>query len=127
MYIYINKKTNNMKKLSTIVFMILGIFAYSQTINGTATYYSGKHHGRKTASGTIYNQNELTCAASSKFKFGTVLKVTNVSNGKAVIVKVTDRGGAIKGNKLDLSQAAFKNIASLKKGFIKILIEEIEG
>lgn len=116
-----------MKKLSTIVFMILGIFAYSQTINGTATYYSGKHHGRKTASGTIYNQNELTCAASSKFKFGTVLKVTNVSNGKAVIVKVTDRGGAIKGNKLDLSQAAFKNIASLKKGFIKILIEEIEG
>ena len=116
-----------MKKLSTMMLVVLGMFMYSQTTNGTATYYAGKHHGRKTASGSIYNKNELTCAASSKYKFGTILRITNTSNGKIVEVKVTDRGGAIRGNKLDLSQAAFSSIASLKKGFIKILIEKVES
>ena len=116
-----------MKKLSTMLFLMLNVLVYSQTINGTATYYAGKHHGRKTASGIIYNKYDLTCAASAKFKFGTLLKVTNEANGKTVIVKVTDRGGAIKGNKLDLSQKAFESIADLRRGFIKILIEKVEN
>lgn len=105
---------------------MLSVLVYSQTINGTATYYAGKHHGRKTASGTIYNKYNLTCAASTKFKFGTLLKVTNEANRKSVIVKVTDRGKAIKGNKLDLSQRAFESIADLRRGFIRVLIEKVE-
>ena len=115
-----------MKKLSTMLFLMLSVLAYSQTINGTATYYAGKHHGRKTASGTIYSKYDLTCAASTKFKFGTLLKVTNEANGKTITVKVTDRGGAIKGNKLDLSQKAFESIADLRRGFIRVLIEKVE-
>lgn len=115
-----------MKKLSTMLFLMLSVLVYSQTINGTATYYAGKHHGRKTASGTIYNKYNLTCAASTKFKFGTLLKVTNEANGKSVIVKVTDRGKAIKGNKLDLSQRAFESITDLRRGFIRVLIEKVE-
>lgn len=116
-----------MKKLIIMLSLTLSVTSHSQTLNGTATYYAGKHHGRKTASGIIYNKYDLTCAASTKFKFGTLLKVTNEANGKTVIVKVTDRGGAIKGNKLDLSQRAFESIADLRRGFIKILIEKIEN
>ena len=116
-----------MKKLSTMLFLMLNVLVYSQTINGTATYYAGKHHGRKTATGTIYNKYDLTCAASTKFKFGTLLKITNEANGKTVTVKVTDRGKAIKGNKLDLSQRAFESIADLRRGFIRVLIEKVEN
>lgn len=116
-----------MKKFSTMLLLTLSVILYSQSLKGTATYYGGKHHGRKTASGIIYDKNQFTCAASSKFKFGTLLKITNQDNGKMIIVKVTDRGGAIKGNKIDLSQAAFRSISNLKRGVINIIIERVEN
>lgn len=108
--------------------MVLSVFMLSQqqTNNGTATYYADKYHGKKTASGEIYNKNNLTCAADkSKYKFGTKLKITNITNNESVIVKVTDTGKDIIGNKIDLSKAAFKSISNLNIGLIKILIEEV--
>lgn len=106
--------------------MILSVFMLSQQTNGVASYYADKYHGRKTTSGEIYNKEGFTCAADKKYKFGTMLKVTNITNQKSVIVKVTDRGTAIIGNRIDLSKAAFHAIANLNKGIQKILIEVLE-
>lgn len=108
--------------------MVLSVFMLSQQqTNGSATYYGKAYHGNKTASGERFNMYDLTCAASSKYKFGTKLEVTNIANGKSVIVKVNDRGSAIHGNKLDLSQRAFREIANLKTGIVKILIKVLEN
>jgi rare lipoprotein A len=89
-----------------------------------ASYYSDAFHGRKTASGVIYDKNKLTCA-SNTHKLGTKLKVTNTQNNKSVIVTVTDRGGFSKVT-LDLSKKAFSSIAELKKGIINVTIKEVK-
>lgn len=91
---------------------------------GKASYYHNEH-GKKMANGKIFNKNALTCA-HNKYPFGTKLKVTNPKNGKSVIVTVTDRGGFNKlGRIIDLSEGAFKQIASLKSGVIKVKIEKL--
>lgn len=93
---------------------------------GVASWYGKPFHGRKTASGEIFNMNALTCA-SNTHKMGTKLLVTNKANGKSVVVKVNDTGGFKKyGRTLDLSRGAFKSIASLDKGVIKVTIKPIK-
>ena len=87
-----------------------------------ATFYGGVFHGRLTASGERFDKNKFTCA-SNYYKIGTILEVTNISNGKSVVVKVNDRGG-FKGMKLDLSEGAFKRIANLKQGVLKVKVEK---
>lgn len=92
----------------------------------TATYY-GNHYKkqRKTASGEIFNVNAMTCAAPKVFKFGTRLKITNLSNNKSVIVRVNDRGGF--GNRtLDLTYHAFKKIASHRDGRVKVKVQVLK-
>ncbi|CAB4153243.1 Rare lipoprotein A [uncultured Caudovirales phage] len=88
-----------------------------------ASYYHSSFHGKVTKSGEIYNENKLTCA-SNTHKLGTRLKVTNLENGKSVIVKVTDTGSFSKVT-LDLSKKAFERIAELEKGIINIKIKKI--
>jgi len=91
--------------------------------NAHASYYHDKFNGRKTASGKRFNNNELT-AAHKKFPFGTILKVTNETNNKFVIVKVIDRGPFVKGREIDLTKRAFMEIASNKKsGLVYVTIE----
>lgn len=87
-----------------------------------ATFYGGIFHGRLTASGEKFDKNKFTCA-SNYYKIGTMLEVTNIANGKSVVVKVNDRGG-FKGMKLDLSEGAFKRIANLKQGVLKVRVEK---
>jgi rare lipoprotein A (peptidoglycan hydrolase) len=91
-----------------------------------ASYYAEPFHGRKTASGKIYNMYEYTCAAVNSIKLGTMLKVTNVKNNKSIIVKTTDRGAFAKyGRTLDLSYAAFMAIGNPKSGVLKVKIEKV--
>ncbi len=87
-----------------------------------ASYYAEKFHGRKTASGKLFDMNKLT-AAHKKLPFGTKLKVTNKANGKFVIVEVNDRGPYVKGRELDLSKKAFSMIANISRGFVVVDIE----
>lgn len=90
---------------------------------GKASFYDGKHHGRKMANGKIFDKNSLTCAHNS-YPFGTKLKVSY--QGKSVVVTVTDRGGFNKlGRVIDLSEGAFKKLAPLSKGVIKVKIEKL--
>ncbi len=88
-----------------------------------ATYYSDTFQGKVMRSGQVYDANKLTCA-SNTHKLGTKLKVTNLDNGKSVIVKVTDTGSFRKVT-LDLSKKAFSKIAELDKGVINITIKKI--
>ncbi len=72
---------------------------------GIASWYGGKFHGRRTASGSTYDMNKLTCAHKT-LPFGTKLLVFNPQNGKKVEVVVTDRGPYIGQRVIDLSKAA---------------------
>ena len=94
------------------------------THNGwTATYY-GNHYKtvRHTANGDVFDKNAMTCAAPKHYKFGTMLKVTNINNGKSVVVRVNDRGGF--GNRtVDLTHGAFGKIANHSSGKIKVNVE----
>lgn len=93
---------------------------------GKASWYGGKFHGRTTASGAVFNKYEMT-TASNIHRMGTRLRVTNLANGKSVVVKVTDTGGFGKyGRVLDLSQGAFQKIANLGSGVIRVRYEVVK-
>lgn len=92
--------------------------------SGRASWYGGKFHGRKTASGETFNMNSMT-AAHRSLPFNTFLKVTNKNNGKSVVVKVNDRG-PFHGNRiLDLSYGAAKKIGLVKRGIANVSIERV--
>lgn len=91
-----------------------------------ASYYGKKHHGKKTASGEVFDMNKLT-AAHKKLKFGTLVKVTSITTNKSVVVRINDRGPFIKGRDIDLSKSAFFQIAPKKYGgSIKVKLEIIK-
>ncbi len=94
--------------------------------NAHASYYHNKFNGRRTASGTKFN-NEKYTAAHRKLAFGTKVKVTNEVNGKSVIVTITDRGPFTKGREIDLTRRAFMDITANKNaGNLKVTIEIIK-
>ena len=80
--------------------------------------------GNITKSGEVFRSNGMTCA-SNKFPIGAILKVTNKQNKKSVIVRVNDTG-KIKDNVIDLSKGAFKKIAKLEEGRIKVYVSIIK-
>lgn len=101
----------------------LANYSYFQT--GNASFYGGKWHGRKTANGEIFDTYKLT-AAHKTLPFGTRVRVTNLSNGKSVIVRINNRGPYSKGRVIDLSQAAFSKIENMSKGVTKVKLEIVK-
>lgn len=81
--------------------------SFEQT--GIASWYGGKFHGRKTASGERFDKNAMT-AAHRTLRFGTWVEVENIRNGKTVQVRINDRGPFTKGRVIDLSQAAGQKV-----------------
>lgn len=110
-------------KLLLGLFLMFSIPSYTKV----ASWYSKGFEGKLTASGYIYNSNQLTCA-SNKHKFGTVLKVTNLDNNKSVKVVVTDRGAFDRkyGRDIDLSKRAFSEIENIHKGLANVNIDVID-
>ncbi|WP_191015968.1 septal ring lytic transglycosylase RlpA family protein [Treponema zioleckii] len=92
----------------------------------TASYYADKFHGRKTSNGEIFNMYQLT-AAHKTLPFNTVLKVTNLANGKSVQVRINDRGPFVKGREIDLSKAAAVKLDMIKSGTAKVKLEIVSG
>lgn len=116
-----------MKKIiGLICTLLIYTSSFAQALEGKASWYGGRFHGRKTASGEIFNKNALTCAHKT-FKFGTLIKVTNKKNGQTVIVKVNDRGPFVKGRIIDLSEAAAKEIGIQGVANVKIEIVKNTG
>ncbi|HCJ28294.1 MAG TPA: septal ring lytic transglycosylase RlpA family lipoprotein [Pseudomonas sp.] len=92
---------------------------------GQASYYARSFHGEKTASGEIFNQNELV-AAHKTLRFGTRVKVTNLDNGKQVTVRIVDRGPFEPGRIIDLSRVAAGKLDLLEDGIVRVKIEKVE-
>jgi rare lipoprotein A len=116
----------SLRKLIVILIILLSFnFSFTQEIH-KVSYYGTKFHNKKTASGEIFNMNELTCAATKEYNFGDVLKVTNIENERFIIVKVNDRGNLKKLKRtLDLSKRAFSLIGDIKKGLLLVTIEKL--
>ena len=93
---------------------------------GIASWYGPGFHGQATASGDIYNQDDLT-AAHQTLPLGTRIMVTNLNNGKSVEVLVNDRGPFAKGRIIDLSHAAARSIDMVGAGTAPVRIEVIEA
>ena len=92
---------------------------------GKASYYAMKFQFRKTASGERFNNFAMT-AAHKTLAFGTKVVVTNVSNGKSVTVRITDRGPFVKGRIIDLTRSAFAKIEDLDKGVTDVKIRVVK-
>jgi rare lipoprotein A len=94
-------------------------------LNGTASWYGPGFHGKKTASGEIYDQTKLT-AAHKTLPLGTKARVTNLENGNAVEVEINDRGPFVKGRIIDLSRAAAGILGLVEDGVAPVKVEVIE-
>lgn len=82
---------------------------------GTASYYAAKFDGRRTASGERFDNAAMT-AAHRTLPFGTLVRVTNVANGKSVIVRINDRGPFSAGRMIDVSRAAASELGLVARG-----------
>src|SRR6266704_273654 len=89
---------------------------------GVASWYGPGFHGNRTANGEIYDQYELT-AAHPSLPLGTRVMVTNLENGRAVQVRVNDRGPFVDGRAIDLSYAAARTIGMVGPGTVRVRIE----
>ena len=89
---------------------------------GEASFYGPGFHGKKTATGEKFNQNDKT-AAHPTLPLGTKATVTNLDNGNSVDVKINDRGPYVKGRDIDLSKGAAKELGMTKGGVAPVKIE----
>ncbi len=119
---------------ATKLFFILGLLGIASTAfadelyktNVVASYYADKFNGRRTASGEIFNMYGFT-AAHKTLPFGTILKVTNLENGKTVNVRVNDRGPFVQGRELDVSKAAAQQLEMTGTGTARVSIEIVDS
>ncbi|WP_322521792.1 septal ring lytic transglycosylase RlpA family protein [Guyparkeria halophila] len=91
---------------------------------GVASWYGNKFHGRPTSSGEPYDMYKMT-AAHKSLRLPTYVRVTNLDNGKSVVVRVNDRGPFVEGRIIDLSYAAAHKIEMTGKGTVPVEIEVI--
>ena len=85
----------------------------------TVSYYADKFDGKKTASGETYRHSRLT-ASNKSLAFGTRVEIINPATDKSVIITVNDRGPLKPSREFDLSQGAFRKIADLNEGIVKV-------
>ena len=98
----------------------------SFTQAGTASWYGGFHHGRKTASGERFDMHAMT-AAHRSLRLGTVLRVTNLDNGRTANVRVNDRGPYKPGRIIDLSAAAARELGMKQDGLAWVRLEAFDA
>src|SRR5258706_6435999 len=91
---------------------------------GVASWYAVPYHGRRGASGEIYDMEKLN-AAHRSLPFETWVEVTNLSNGRSVGVRINDRGPFVSGRIIDLSQAAARDIGMLGPGTARVQLRVI--
>lgn len=102
-----------------------GEYGVGHQEKGIASWYGEEFHGRPTASGEVFDMYDLT-AAHRVMPLGTHLKVTHLDNGKAVIVRINDRGPFVRGRILDLSYGAAQVLEMTRTGTAPVRIEVVE-
>ncbi len=98
-----------------------------RVLRGKAVFYGDKWHGRKTASGERFSQHKMT-AAHRSLPLGTRVRVTNLSNGKSVVVRINDRGpfGRDRSRIIDLSKAAARQLDFIDSGWTRVKVEVLK-
>jgi len=91
---------------------------------GVASWYGAPFHGRRTSSGTVYDMHDLT-AAHKTLPLPTLVRVTNLDNGRSVVVTVDDRGPFVKNRLIDLSYAAAKELDIVQSGTGRVEVEAV--
>lgn len=91
------------------------------TETGVASWYGPDFHGKRTASGETYDQHELT-AAHKTLPFGSIVRVTNIENGKSVDVRINDRGPYSRGRIIDVSRAAAVELDMIRSGTARVRV-----
>ncbi len=116
-----------MKKLILFVqiLLLLAAAAAASAETGYASWYGGKFQGRQTASGEIFDTNQLT-AAHKTLPFGTLVEVTNLDTGKSVQVRINDRGPFVEGRIIDLSRKAATEIGMMATGIAPVKVEVLK-
>jgi rare lipoprotein A len=89
---------------------------------GQASYYAAPYHGRATASGERFDTHKLT-AAHRTLPFGTRVRVTNLGNGKSVVVTITDRGPFKHGRVIDVSEKAARELGFVRAGTAHVRVQ----
>jgi rare lipoprotein A len=95
-----------------------------RVLYGLASFYSNKFDGRKTANGEIFSQNKLTCACNV-LPLGVWIRVTNLRNGRTVIVKTNDRLHPRMKRIIDLTRAAAVKLGFVSAGLTRVKVEVI--
>lgn len=93
-----------------------------KVLYGTASFYSNSFNGKKTANGEIYSQKKMT-AACNVLPLGTWIRVTNLRNGRSVLVKTNDRLHARMKRVVDLSRSAAEKLNYIKSGLTRVRVE----
>jgi len=92
------------------------------TEEGNASWYGNPFHGRRASNGETYDMHKLT-AAHRTLPFETMVRVTNLSNNKSTVVRITDRGPFVENRVIDLSMAAAREIESIGPGVVRVRLE----
>lgn len=109
------------------MFLVLNAaYAFAQSEEyGLASYYSDKYHGRPTASGELYDKDQLT-AAHKTFPYGTMIRITRLDNKKSVVCRVNDRGPYVSGRVVDVSGKAAQQLGLIVDGTTRVKVELVE-
>jgi len=116
------------KSASMVVAMLVSVFIASgcngvkRVEKGKACWYGPGYEGRRTASGEVFNPGAFT-AAHRKLPLNTVVRVTNLNNGREVKVRINDRGPFKGGRIIDLSEAAARELGMIREGVVPVRIE----
>jgi len=113
--------------VAVVLFVVLGMaaIAAAQLEEGVANFYNDSFQGKKTASGEPYDKNGLT-AAHKKLAYGTKVKVTNVANGKSVVVTVNDRLASSSPAVIDVTRRAAEELDFVKSGKTTVKLEVVK-
>ncbi len=117
-----------MKRISLLIIATLflsTLFSEVYKTGVTASYYAEDFHGKRTSNGERFNMNDYTCAHKS-LPFNTILKVTNLANGKSCEVRVNDRGPFVASREIDLSKAAAVKLGMIGSGTTKVKLEIVK-
>jgi rare lipoprotein A len=131
------KATFLFRNFLVLAMLFTGVGAFAQKANyrnvpvvdtavGHASFYSDKFIGKKTASGEIFSQDKLTCAHNT-YPLGSKVRVTNLKNGKTIVLKVNDRLHHRNPRLVDLTRAGATKLGFHKSGIIKVKVELVSS
>ncbi len=126
----------NLKKIVLFLFSVIilnTLFSFTPTKkvsekkwHGIASFYHHKFSGRKTSTGETFSNQKYT-AANNFLPLGSIVKITNIKNGKSVIVKINDRMNKNNKRLIDLSQIAAKELAIINQGIAQVAMELLDS